>query len=168
MERTLETVSQRRLFFDLVDVLLECADPHSVAQALLLSILEDIDELRVEIEEFLNDLVALADAESCPLPEEQVQLVRSDLEEMQAQQTRLGVLFSVETRACGVAAVPILVGAIMSANNWVEFASDFLDSAERLRIRADAVLCRLPGDRRRVRQGIRASLDTPARSRDVR
>ena len=152
-------------FYSLIDELLESPDPYALGRGLLIPILGDIEALRTELLAFADDLVILGRVEGCPPPEAAVEEIRADLERMRDEPTALGLLFSDETRGrCGHTAVPLLAAAILMASNWVEFASEWLDATERLRIRADALLCRLPGSRWIDRRGSGPRADTAEHS----
>lgn len=159
---------ERRIFHAFIEILSSCPDPYLLARELLVPMFEDLEELRIEIGAFVDDLVTLCRVEGTPLPEALIEEIRSDLATMQELPKKLGELLTDETkRRCGKAGGPLLVGAIIVCNNWMEFASDWLDSAERLRIRTDVVLGRLSRDRRLDRRDSgscsRETPDTPKR-----
>lgn len=139
-------VNEREQFYELVRLLGACADPYSVAAAVLAEALGIVDELRQEMNAFLDDFVALARMEHVSLPEAMVTEVRQDLHQMGQlrEQLDLRLLFSTETRErCGRQAVPVLALTLWRVGNWVDFGVDWLASVDRLRIQVDALL----GDR---------------------
>lgn len=147
---------QRRLFFGLVDLLAVCPDPYPVAYELLRETLVDIEALHRELGAFADDLVTVARAKRIQIPEDHIKEIRLDLARMAQEPRRAGVLFRHETRErCGRAAIPLLASAIISAQNWVEFANEWLESIDRLRIQVDAIVGRLSGSCRADRQDSR-------------
>ena len=134
---------RRERLFALVDLLGQCAEPHGVAARLMAQLLGTVDELRREMGELLDDMVTLARWDRHELPEADVAAVRCDLHEMGQlrQRLELDCLFCAETRQrCGRYAVPLLAVALVTVWNRVEVATEWLESADELRVRIDALL----------------------------
>ncbi len=132
---------QRRVFRALVGELLDCVEPYGLAAALAAELLAEVEELCGELERFLDDLLVLDAAREPALPPVMVRDFRSDLRKMRSlgQHFQLGALFSNATRRrCGMAGVPILAAALCSIEIWIDFAYQWLEATERIRIRANA------------------------------
>ncbi len=143
----------RRVFHALIEELLSCADPYGVAGGVLAELLGQVDELRQELAQFLDDLVILGKVEKCELPAAGIREIRADLSRMGELRGQLTVLFTQETRQrCGIGAVPILAAALCQAWIWIEFARDWLEQVDQLRIRADAARGRLARQREQDRR----------------
>ncbi len=135
-----------RVFHALIRELLDSPEPYGLAAAVMRELLAEVDKLCRELESFLDDLVTLDRARQPVLPADLVDAFRRDLQLLGDLRSRwqLGALFSDATRRrCGIAAVPILAAALCGVEIWVQFARDWLDGTERIRIRADAERARL-------------------------
>ncbi len=130
-------------FLELIRLLWECHEPYLVAATVLVEDLVIVDDLRKEMGAFVDDMVTLARAGKYSLPEAFVADVRQELHEMGQLPKRLelGLLFCKETqKRCGRQAVPILALALFQVARWVEYGTEWLESVDRLRIQADALI----------------------------
>ena len=133
----------REQFLELVRLLGECAEPYSVTAAMLVDQLAMVEELRQEMDAFLNDVLQLAELQEVMLPEATIAELQQDLFEMGRVRECLDlpVVFSAQTRErCGNHAVPVLALLLFQLWNWVEYGATWLESVDRLRIQVDALL----------------------------
>lgn len=149
----------REQFLELIQLLWKCHAPYLVAATMLSEDLRIVGDLRREMGSFLDDMVTLARTQKYPLPESFVADARRELREMGQlpKHLELGLLLSEETQElCGRQAVPILALALFQVAQWMEYGASWLESVDRLRMQADALLgARFPGFRSDVASAVR-------------